>query len=513
MAKIDETNISDEDYLDGLLNSVVSSETEQNSQDNNEQMNIDENFGILSDDSDDSWFDFGDVSFDDLLDKSIQDELDSLDFKEDAASSASSDIDEEGIDVIPDDVTEAGIMDVISDDIVEEEIMDAILDEITEEEPNLSETMPIEEQASEQKEIVEDLSYLFSSIATETEYETETEESVQENTADPDDMDELSKMLSELSGLADEEETLEESIPEEVDNIEEKEEKKGLFSKLFGKKEKKNKGKKKADSSESDEQDSALISFDEFDLSDIEDRTEAKEKENAKKEKEEEKAKKAQEKKEKKEQAKAEKAEKAKKKAEEKAKRVKPPVEIIKIPSVMYGLIFTVVAGIGVLVFFGSKTLSYNSDMKAATKAFVKDEYSKAYDYLAGMDIKSNDKNFYDQVVTIMYVEKQYLSYNNYRKIEDYERALNSLLKGIEKYDRHKATANELNVLDDMEISYGKIITALKYDFSLSEKEARAISDIFNEEEYSNKVRDVVQNSLSNIEDNISKENEEKLDK
>ncbi|MBE5926573.1 MAG: hypothetical protein E7270_06380 [Lachnospiraceae bacterium] len=553
MAKIDETNISDEDYLDSLLNSVVNNETEQRLQDNDEQMNIDENFGVLSDDSDDSWFDFGDISFDDLLDKSLQDELDSLDFKEDAASSASSDsIEEEVTDVEPDGIEEE-VTDVKSDDIEEVsdysteeessdmqelfEMLNSDFDSI--QEPSLPEATPIEENVG-QEEIDEDFADLLNSIAmgeeihqeitespeqnselTEgifelpeellgTEAEDTAEENVQENTNDSSDMDELSKMLSELSGLAEEEEETAKTISEEVEPTEEKKE--GLFSRLFGKKNKEKKDEKKA-KKELNQQDSELVSFDDFDLSDIEDRTEANEKEKAKKEKEEEKAKKAQEKKEKKEQAKAEKAEKAKKKAEEKAKRVKPPVEIIKIPLVMYILIFSVVTGIGLLVFFGSKTLSYNSDINAATKAFVKDDYSKAYDYLAGMDIKSSDKNFYDQVVTIMYVEKQYLSYNNYRKIEDYERALNSLLKGIDKYDRHKNTANDLNVLDDIEISYTKILTALKYDFSLSEKEARAIAGIINEEEYSDKIRQVVQDSLLNIENNISKENEEKLEK
>ena len=105
------------------------------------------------------------------------------------------------------------------------------------------------------------------------------------------------------------------------------------------------------------------------------------------------------------------------------------------------------------------------------------------------------------------------MSYNNYRKIEDYERALHSLIKGIEKYDKHKATAKELNVLDDIEVSYGRIIKALKYDFSLSEQDAKAIAEILNEEEYSAEIREVVENSLSKIEENISKENKKKTDK
>ena len=94
MAKLDENNISDEDYLDSLLNSVVNSEPEQKKQDDFEQVHIDEDIGDISDED---IFNFDDISFDDLLEQSLQNELDSLEFEEGAASSALSDVVEEEI--------------------------------------------------------------------------------------------------------------------------------------------------------------------------------------------------------------------------------------------------------------------------------------------------------------------------------------------------------------------------------------------------------------------------------
>ena len=536
MAKSNENNISDEDYLESLLNSVVSNENEQKI-DNNEQVNIEGDFDLISEDD---LFDFGDISFDDLLEESLNSELDSLDLQEDAASLAPDNIEEstveevkdndltldnileepEGTEIVLDNNTleEPESMELASDDkelSLDESSLDELMSADFAQEESVSDSFDLESiiQESDTSEPTkedgleqDDMQSLFDIFNADLDSLEEQTEPDNEQLEASDDMDELSRMLSDLSGLADEEDQAQETSVEEIDKEESSGNKQGIFSKIFGKK----KDKTQADS---EPEDSQMISFDDLDLADIEDRTEEIEKEKAKAEKAESKAKKAQEKKEKREQAKAEREEKAKKKKAEKEKRVKPPAEVIDIPAPVYILIITFVAGIGLLVYFGSNALSYSSDMKSAIKAYTKDEYSDAYDYLSGMDIKSKDKNFYEQVITIMYVEKQYLSYNNYRKIEDYNRALDSLLKGIEKYDKHKATAQELNVLDDFKVSYNRIIKALKYDFKLSEEDAREIANILNERKYSERVREVVEDNLSTIENNINKENKQKATK
>ena len=514
MANNNENNISDEDYLDSLLNSVVGSE--------DEQLGANEDFDVVSEED---LFDFGDLSFDDLLEESLQNELDPLE-EEDAANLAldnQQDSDkEDNIDNNEtEDITESigynGPEDIVEsvgynepEDIAEnieennqnneEDDVQSLFDSIGSEFESVEESDSNTTDDGSSLLLEEDLESLFSDInLEESEEETETRDN-------SDDMDELDKMLNELSGNSDDSEQQEQNKTEE-EKTEEKAEKKGFLSKIFGKK------NKKADKEEKEKNDSELIPFDELDLSDIEDRTEELEKEKAKKEKAEAKAKKAQERKEKRAQAKAEREEKARKKKAEKEKKVKPPAEMIYISKPVYLLIVTFVAGIGLLVYFGSVTISYTTDMKSAVKAFVKDDYSKAYDYVAGMDIKSEDENFYNQVVTIMYVEKQLLSYNNYRKVEDYNRALDSLLKGIVKYDKYKSKAQELEVLEDFKVSYNRILTALKYDYKLSEEEAREIVDILSEEEYSDKIRNVVKDNLFVIEENIANENKEKATK
>ena len=191
----------------------------------------------------------------------------------------------------------------------------------------------------------------------------------------------------------------------------------------------------------------------------------------------------------------AKKEEKARKKEEKKAQKQKMK-ELAELEDADEGRINRVGATI-VFAFFGicaaaviigTNVFSYQSSISRATVYFDEDKYNHAYDALWGLDIKEKDAEFYSKVQMVMYLNKEWNSYENYTNIRMYPEALDSLLKGIQKYDSHIEDAKELEVTADYKKIRGEIIKKLKEDYGLTEKEAYKILNIENQEEYSQKV-------------------------
>lgn len=355
--------------------------------------------------------------------------------------------------------------------------------------------------------------------------------------------DELDKIINSIAGIYDEDELFdgkqneaeaqgekaeEEELQSKEENEEEKklpegepvektEKKRGIFSKLFHKEK-----KEKPEESENERiiREVEMGEFDELDLelAGLEDRSaekKAKKGKGKKKKKEkankggaeeelsEESPKKGKEKKEKKKKVKAAKGKKPK---EKKEKPLLTRDDFVQIPIPGYLLIVTFVAAIGMILLFGGSAYHYNSKMDSAVQAFVNKDYDAAYEKLAGMDIKGSDEAFYHQVMTVMYVQKQYTSYDIYRKSGDYARALNALVRGLERYDSYKEEAKRLGVLEDLNLISGKIAEKLQYDYQLSEEDARELAKMDEVEAYSRKIDSVVKDSLNRIENNIEKE-------
>lgn len=184
---------------------------------------------------------------------------------------------------------------------------------------------------------------------------------------------------------------------------------------------------------------------------------------------------------EKKEQTKQEKAAKPKKPKKEKPKKEKKPKEppkpedILKIKPKSILLFLLLISGIIVLVYLLNTSFHYSFAINKANKYLANDNYEKAYQQLSGLELNEKDKYIYRQISVIMYVQRQYDSYNNYMKMNKKTEALNSLVKGIEKYELYIDEAKLLNVGDDVEAIKELILTALRDDFKISEAEARKL--------------------------------------
>jgi hypothetical protein len=150
------------------------------------------------------------------------------------------------------------------------------------------------------------------------------------------------------------------------------------------------------------------------------------------------------------------------------------------------------------LIIVGTNTVSYTLSIEKATDYFDNREYTDAYNQVYGMEIKDEDFAIYNKIMTVMYVNKQLNSYNNFYSIGQYPQALDSLLKGLRRYDKYIELATMLGIENDLKYVRKQILAELKNEFNLSQKQAMKIISYDNMENYSLAVYDVVDKNISN---------------
>lgn len=192
----------------------------------------------------------------------------------------------------------------------------------------------------------------------------------------------------------------------------------------------------------------------------------------------------ATEKKEKKKQAaeqkKAAKPKKVKQPKPKKPKEPPKPGDILKIKPLSLVMLVLFVAGVVVLISVLNSALYYNTNSSQAKTYYNNGEYDKAYSKLNGMKLNSNDKTLYEQASTIMYVKRQYDSYENYMSLNMKTEALDALIKGIDRYNTFRSTAQELGIDDKFKAEYQNIIDALQNTFKISEAQGISLADMSN---------------------------------
>lgn len=300
-------------------------------------------------------------------------------------------------------------------------------------------------------------------------------------------------------------------------------EKKNFFSKLFVKKDKEVQSSEiSPDDNDSiikmheqeDESDAFDLSeFDEFDsLDDIEDRSSGDtektaaeikaEKEKKKKEKKEKKDEKKKLKKEKAEQKKKEKAEKKRLKTE----KPKPPAEKIKISpgAVILSLSVIVIAIIGLV--FGGKTFWYRSHINDASELLIKKKYVEAYDMFTGIKAKKDDEGLYNQLRTLMLIQREYDSYNASIKMKRPVEGLSSLVKGVKRYEENKDKAELYGVEKDAKTIYSNICDRLSTVYGITPEQADELNGMKDNKEYTRRLKEIVKNSESTLNNEYDKQ-------
>ena len=194
----------------------------------------------------------------------------------------------------------------------------------------------------------------------------------------------------------------------------------------------------------------------------------------------------------------AKKEEKARRKEERKAEKLKQK-ELAEVEDddegsinrVGAAIVFVFFGGIAAFVIAGTNIFSYKSSVNRAEKYFSDDAYLEAYTELSGLDIKAKDEELYQQVETVMYVDKELNSYRNYTNIRMYPEALHSLLRGLEKYDAHIQDARDMDVAEDYEKLRNKILDELQNEYNVSEKTAYKLLAETDQATYSTQVIEI----------------------
>lgn len=377
---------------------------------------------------------------------------------------------------------------------------------------------PVEEQKTEGEEgLTPQQEQRLSEMDMEHQEAMDEEQTAETEAADRNPFENDSDWKEDADGL--------DELPDDIDSYMEgvnKETPKGLkgfFAKLFGKsknsskkkkpkkkKEKKQKGKKVQEQEPSTEQESSsdenekllnevfdengelldekkpakkksflVILFNKLNSDDEDDELEVIP-EKPKKEKKEKK------KKEKPKKAKKPKAQKPKKVKKEKPKKEKKPVrpsELVTVKPVGVIIMLVIIAGVCGFTYFGINAYYYKRQINTATEYLVDGKYDSAFSQIEGVKFKTeDDKLLYEQIATIMFVEKQYQSYINYQKLGMEYEALDSLIKGVAKYYAFREQGNELGVLGDMDSVKAEIVSELEQNYGISEALALTYSEI-----------------------------------
>lgn len=194
------------------------------------------------------------------------------------------------------------------------------------------------------------------------------------------------------------------------------------------------------------------------------------------------------------------KAETAKLKKDEKEKKKREIQELLdeidddegRINRVGASVIFGIFAATAAFVIIGTQIYSYSANIANAQKEFGNQHYTQAYENIAGIeDIKDEDQTFVMQVITVMITQKQLNSFNNYYAMGQYPQALDSLIKGLKRYDKYAGIASVIEVESDMNYVRGMMVEKLEEVFHLDEQEAKKLAAIEDQEEYTARIYEI----------------------
>lgn len=171
--------------------------------------------------------------------------------------------------------------------------------------------------------------------------------------------------------------------------------------------------------------------------------------------------------------------------AREQEEAKEPPTRINRAGASVILVTFAVIA---IVIVVGNNSYAYSQCITRAAAFFGQKEYTNAYNQIYGVKVKESDEELKDQVMTVMFVEKQLNSFDNYFALEMYPEALDSLLKGLDKYDKYLEQARSLGIESDVNYVRDKIISELKSAFNMSEKSAYQLLSISDPSEYTEQV-------------------------
>lgn len=139
-----------------------------------------------------------------------------------------------------------------------------------------------------------------------------------------------------------------------------------------------------------------------------------------------------------------------------------------KFTSKQVGLVAVILALLACTVVLGTNQFNYHMVIARATNYFEMQKYRKAYEQIVGVDVKDRDQQIRDKIYCVMYVQQQVDSYRNFCKLEMYDSGLDSLVKGVRKYNKHYDEAKELGIEADLDRLHAVIENELTNQYGLT---------------------------------------------
>jgi len=192
---------------------------------------------------------------------------------------------------------------------------------------------------------------------------------------------------------------------------------------------------------------------------------------------------------------------KGKKKDKKEKKPKKPKKEKIteepagnekKLPIKMVIRIFVLCISVLLLLVIGSNVLVNFSTLNSARNAYNEGNYTAAYQNLIGKKLSASDQSILDKTTLILKVQRKYDSYRNYMSLGNREYACNALLEGYAAYKDSYETAQQYNIVDEIDTIKRVIVDALQNTFGISEEKADELNAIDDPAQYQERVRRVI---------------------
>ncbi len=155
-------------------------------------------------------------------------------------------------------------------------------------------------------------------------------------------------------------------------------------------------------------------------------------------------------------------------------------------------IIFVMFAAVLCLITVGTSYYNYKISIDKAQFDFDLQRYDDAYNDVYGLDIKEEDMELYDKIMTVQYVNVQLLSYMRYNSLDMDAEALDSLMKGLRRYETFIQHGTELGVKEDLNYLKKQIVQQLYDVFGITEEDAYTMLALESQDEYSLFVYDIV---------------------
>lgn len=155
-------------------------------------------------------------------------------------------------------------------------------------------------------------------------------------------------------------------------------------------------------------------------------------------------------------------------------------------------IIIVMFAAILCLIMLGTSYYNYKISIDKAQFDFDLQRYDDAYNDVYGLDIKEEDMELYDKIMTVQYVNVQLLSYMRYNSLDMDVEALDALMKGLRRYETFIQRGTELGIKEDLNYLRDQIVQQLYDVFGITEDDAYTMLALESQEEYSLFVYDIV---------------------